>query len=173
MDASRLAMLIAASIEGHANCSVKPSGAFRNWDGKTPYGIHPVWCAMTILTETSLPEDLRMRLAQALLFHDFKEDTTAPLPEGLEPGVENLIDGMTFKNSDDEMENVWTRGDEVLLGKVYDKCSNLLDGAWMSSERRAKHGAYLLSLCDKVECVYGKLNITVVARAMVSRNIAS
>ena len=167
-DAGRLVGLVVACFNGHSHRPTKPSKAVRRWDGKTPYAIHPTWCSMTVLTETALSEVLRERLSQALLFHDFKEDTAASLPVGLAAGVETLVDLMTFESSDVEMEQVWTRGEEVLLAKLYDKVSNLLDGSWMSPEKRAKYCAYTMKLCEEVESLHGQLNITKMARAIVA-----
>lgn len=166
MNAHQLASLITQSITGHADYATKPSKAIRKWDGKTPYGIHPVWCAMTVLTETVLPEDVRVRVAQALLFHDFKEDTTAELPDRLADGVRELVDEMTFESSEVEMQQIWSRSNEAILAKVYDKTSNLLDGVWMTPDKRTKYVQYLYRLCAFAEQAYGTLNITIMARAI-------
>lgn len=150
----------------HADAPTKPSKAVRKWDNKTPYGIHPTWCAMTILTETILSEELRVIGAQALLFHDVLEDTTAELPEIIPPKVVQLVKEMTFASSDEEMELIWSRSKEAMLLKLYDKVSNLLDGSWMSVEKRARYADYLSRLCDAVEPHYGNLNIIRIARAI-------
>jgi len=55
----KLVDLIAYTFRAHGEGATKPSKAVRKWDGRTPYAVHPVWCAMTLLTETTLPEDLR------------------------------------------------------------------------------------------------------------------
>lgn len=167
MNAHELVRLIAQSILGHALFSKDPMGVARRWDQKTPYGIHPVWCALTVLTETKLPEELRVRLAQAMLFHDFKKDTKTGLPLRLVSGVTELVDGMTFLGSDDEMVQVWERGPEVILGKLYDKLSNLLDGDWMTPEKHEQCRVYVQKLIEKVEATYGTLNIVRLARAYV------
>lgn len=168
MTAQELAGLIGYSFRAHAEQPTKPSKAVRKWDGKTPYGIHPTWCAMTLLTETTLPEELRATGAQALLLHDILEDTTAGLPEGISAEVAKLVEGMTFASSDEEMELIWTRSQEIKLLKLYDKVSNLLDASWMSEEKRERYAAYLVRLCDDVEPRYGQLNIIRIARAIAS-----
>lgn len=168
MTAQDLAGFIGYSFRAHAEQPTKPSKAVRKWDGKTPYGIHPTWCAMTLLTETTLPEEIRVTGAQALLLHDVLEDTTAGLPEGTPTEVIKLVEGMTFVSSDEEMELIWTRSQEVKLLKLYDKVSNLLDGSWMSQEKRERYAAYLVALCDDVEPHYGQLNIMRIARAIAS-----
>src|SRR5262245_14892479 len=88
--------------EAHMSFSRTPTKAVRRWDGKTPYAIHPVWCAMTLLTETSLPEELRFSGAQALLLHDILEDTTAGLPENVSEAVRALVQEMTFDSFEQE-----------------------------------------------------------------------
>lgn len=168
MTAKELAGLISYSFRAHAEQSTKPSKTVRKWDGRTPYGIHPTWCAMTILTETILPEELRVTGAQALLLHDVLEDTTAGLPEDTPAEVTKLVEEMTFASSDEEMELIWTRSQEVKLLKLYDKVSNLLDGSWMSREKRERYATYIIALCDDVEPHYGQLNIMRIARAIVS-----
>ena len=167
MNAKELVQCIDYIFWAHSQKPTKPSKAVRKWDGRTSYGVHPTWCAMTLLTETSLPEDLRVRGAQALLLHDVLEDTTAGLPEGLDPEVATLVEGMTFASSEEEMELVWSRSGEVKLLKLYDKTSNMLDANWMSAEKRTRYGQYLLHLCDAVEPIYGPINIIRLAKAVI------
>ncbi len=63
-------------VNAHTNFPRKASKAFRKFDGVTPFWVHPSWCATAILAEESLPEELRMRGAHALLLHDVVEDTS-------------------------------------------------------------------------------------------------
>ena len=170
MTAHELTESIVYCFRSHAEQPEKPSKAVRKWDGRTPYGIHPTWCAMTLLAETNLPESFREAGAQALLFHDILEDTTAELPEGTPDEVIRLVKEMTFASSDEEMQQIWSKPIEVKLLKLYDKTSNLLDGSWMSIEKRDRYGIYLLDLCAEVERHYGefKLNIVDIARAVVT-----
>lgn len=171
MDAKEIAELINYIFATHAEKPTKPSKSLRKWDGKTPYGIHPAWCAMTLLHETELPEALRITGAQALLLHDVLEDTTAGLPQGCPAEVEKLVREMTFASSDEEMVEIWSRSKETILLKLYDKVSNLLDGAWMPKEKRARYSAYTMRLADEVEKTYGTLNIVRIARAITDLNL--
>jgi len=166
VDAKELARLISYAIITHDDCPRKPSKAFRKWDGRTPYGIHPVWCAMTLLHEYALLEELRIAGAQALLFHDIFEDTTADLPEGTDERVRELVEGMTFESSDEEMEKVWERSPEIRLIKLYDKVSNCYDDVWMTPEKRERYRTYTRKLADDVEANYGSLTIVKFARAL-------
>lgn len=166
MTANALQRFIEYAIDAHCQHPTKASKAVRKWDGTTPYSVHPIWCATTLLAETAIPEVLRDRGSLALLLHDVLEDTTAGLPDGCPTEVEQLVKDMTFASSDEEMEQVWSRSDEVKLLKLFDKVSNLLDGAWMSPEKRAKYSAYTLRLAAEVEANFGELNIVRIAKAI-------
>lgn len=168
MKAKELARLIRFVLWVHDGKAKKHSKRFRKWDGKTPYGIHPIWCAMTILTETGLPEDIRISGAQALLLHDILEDTTADLPNEVPDEVVKLVREMTFDSSEEEMKLIWRKSKKIKLLKLYDKVSNLLDGSWMSSEKRERYLAYVKALSEEVESHYGELNITKIARALTA-----
>jgi (p)ppGpp synthase/HD superfamily hydrolase len=161
-----LSKAIAHAFRAHSYAPAEAHMAVRKWDSRTPYAVHPVWCAMTFLTETSLPEQLRIDGAKALLFHDLLEDTTADLPSDASKRVRELVAEMTFESSDEEMEKVWGRSRECRLLKLYDKVSNLLDGSWMDLEKRAKCVAYTRRLADDVARNYGLLNIVMITRAI-------
>lgn len=157
-------------MDAHTNYATKPSKAVRKWDSKTPYYMHPIWCATTLASETALDEVIRGDGVQALLYHDVLEDTTKGLPEGLSKRVVSLIEDMTFEGgSSQEMEEIWAKPDVVKLYKTYDKISNLLDGAWMSVEKRKIYNSYTKRLCMEVERVYGDLNILRIARGVVGK----
>lgn len=166
-----LASLVAFAIEAHRHYPKKQKRAktVRKWDGRTPYGIHPTWCAMMILTETSLPEDLRVVGAQALLLHDILEDTDLRRLPGATPArVRRLVREMTFEGgSPQEMIEVWNRSPECRLLKLYDKVSNLLDGSWMDAAKLAAYRAYTLELAKAAARQYGPgLNIVRIAEAL-------
>jgi (p)ppGpp synthase/HD superfamily hydrolase len=166
---SDLTNLITYVFNAHSVGATEPSKSVRKWDGKTPYAIHPVWCAMTILAETSLPEDVRQRGVKALLLHDILEDTTFDLPEETPEDVALIVRGMTFVSFDEEVKLIWERSDEVKLLKLYDKTSNLLDSTWMSFSKREQYEEYLIDLCLDTEPVYGELNIHRIAKAICDK----
>src|SRR3989344_3869144 len=99
---------LAYVIEAHSQHSREPSNAFRKWDGRTPYYVHPIWCAAMILHETSLSEQLRQEGSLALLYHDVLEDTTAKLPLWLPERAAWLVSQMTFNSSEHEWAELWT-----------------------------------------------------------------
>lgn len=153
-------------MKAHKDYAKKPSKAYRKWDGKTDYSIHPIWCAMTIAAETSLDELTRNEGVKALLYHDVLEDTNY-LPN-LEERIYYLVKEMTFEGgSKQEMMDIWNKPKEVRLYKIYDKVSNLMDASWMSEEKRKEYEAYLEKLVIDVEKNYGELNITLMAKAII------
>ncbi|KHO47401.1 MAG: hypothetical protein QT00_C0002G0053 [archaeon GW2011_AR5] len=150
------------------------TGQTRRWDNRTPYSIHPIWCATTILTETALPQDFRNDGALVLLYHDVKEDTEIKLPQDLPPRVLEWIDGMTFEGasvpggSDIERAQIWGRPPEIRLFKLYDKTNNLLDVVWAPPERVAIYREYLRQLRADVISNYGEdLNIVRLSQAVL------
>lgn len=166
MPEKELARLIDFALIAHARQPVKSSKACRKWDGKTPYSIHPIWCAMALLHETKIPEEQRRAGAEALLLHDILEDTTAGLPTGISDEVRLLIQDMTYGSTEEEMKLVWSRPPFIRLLKLYDKVSNLMDGAWMSDEQRKKYAEYTKKLADDAKENFGELNIIKIAYAL-------
>jgi hypothetical protein len=153
------------SILAHSEHSLNPENATR-WDHITPYAVHPIWCAMTLLTETALPKELRYIGYQVLLWHDLLEDTDLPLPNSTSKEVRNLVEEMTFTSFYEEKQQLWNRSKEAKLLKLYDKVSNLLDGVWMSNELWKDYLMHTLKLSEFVNQEYGELNIIKIARAV-------
>jgi hypothetical protein len=119
---------IGITVEAHTRFAKSENDKIKFWDHATPYIIHPIWCAMTLLTETTLPENIRNTGYKVLHGHDILEDTALKLPEGLDVSVRALINKMTFESFDDEKKRVWEHSLIAILLKLYDKVSNLLDG---------------------------------------------
>ncbi|MBU3913878.1 MAG: hypothetical protein KKE50_07360 [Nanoarchaeota archaeon] len=169
MIVTKLPGLIQCVIFAHTFCAKAVDKRFRKWDGKTPYYVHPLWCAMTLLTEEKLSEEIRRVGSQALLLHDMLEDTTAPLPEDTEAEVRRLVMDMTFDSSDEEVEKIWQKSGEVKLFKLYDKVSNFLDAGWMDSGRVEKYFDYTSRLLNFVAGSYGELNIVLIGREIIKK----
>lgn len=164
---------VAYVIRAHRDRPITPGAATRRWDKKTPYSIHPIWCAMTILTETALPYDVREDGSLALLYHDIREDTTAGLHPGLPERVVAWVDGMTFEGasrpggSDIKRREIWNRPPEIRMLELYDSTSSLLDAAWAPPERLALYKDFVRRLVEDVAPRYGELNIVKIARAVL------
>ncbi len=160
-------------ITAHRDHPRMPHNAVRKWDGRTPYSMHPIWCAMTMLTETALDEELRYNGAIALLYHDILEDTTAALPEDTPTAVQELVAQLTFPSTAMEMNEIFSKDKFIILLKLYDKTSNLLDAGWMKAERLAVYQSYTARLLAYVEAAYPevatRLNIVTIARALLPR----
>ena len=137
------------------------AGQTRKHDKATPYAAHPIWAATTLLHETALPPEVRNDGAAALLYHDLLEDTDAGLPPWASETATAWAEELTFHGGfAEERERIWERSIEAKLLKLYDKASNLLDGAWMKPAKRAAYLAYTERLAAEVEAHYGPLNIT-------------
>lgn len=171
----QLKSAIVSCIDGHTQHSKR--GNTRTWDKQTPYAVHPLLCAMMFLQETRLSGDAKRKRPQcalALIYHDFVEDTKVALPAWLPRGVLKLIDLMTFSgevgSTEIEKQQIWNLPPIIRLLKLYDKVSNLLDGAWMPDEKwNEQYVPYVLELASDVEKNYGGLNIVKIARAIAIR----
>lgn len=173
MKAEGLARAMRHAMIWHARSATRPGKAFRGGHDEertwTPYGIHPIWAAMTILHERGLPQNTRKDGAMALLYHDVLEDTTRSLPRDLSKRVRDLVEAMTFESFDQEMELLWQKAPVVRLLKLYDKVSNWMDGEWMYPERRVLHRAHLIRVVEDVERNFGTLNIILIAKALLEK----
>lgn len=157
------------AFAAHIENPKSPEDAIRFWDKKTPYVIHPIWCGITLLTETKLPEEIRLPGYQALIWHDVLEDTNLPLPEGTDAEVARLVGEMTFASFKEEQELIEGKEKLVKLLKLYDKTSILLDAVWMKDEKWNNLVDYTLKLRQFVLEIYGDLNIVKIAGAVCIR----
>jgi len=164
-----LATMIADVFYLHQEFPKKPTNAFRKFDGKTPYGVHPTLLAMLVMHEDKMPEVDRLRRAKALLGHDLKEDTGAVLPAWcLEPDVETLINGLTFTKEKDPLVEMWKRGDDVILTKFYDNVANLMNVGTMSPERIRQRRENVRRHCNWVLARYPELEIVKIACGLLA-----
>jgi len=138
----------------------------RKWDKEVPYWTHPVWCATMILCEPLLNKRIRHRGATALLYHDAREAGHGAM---VPPSVDSLVRDMTFESFDEEMQVLMTKQDLVILLKLYDKTHNLLDSTWMTKKRKDEYRLHTLRLVERVEEVYGNLQICYLARMLIHR----
>ncbi|HEY1015391.1 MAG TPA: hypothetical protein VGE07_21975 [Herpetosiphonaceae bacterium] len=164
--ADELGAAISYAIQAHTYFPNTPRAAIRYWDEATPYVIHPIWCAMTLLAEPLLDAGIRYPGAIALLWHDLLEDTSRPLPPSAAPQLRALVQEMTFANFDEELERLWERSDLAQLLKLYDKVSQFLDGTWLSDQRWNQLVAHTERLARLAAERYGELNILKLAAAL-------
>lgn len=165
-----MAQMIVNSVSfakyAHIDLPNSPNDAIRFHDRVTPYIVHPIWCAMTIMTETTLDEALRLKGCQALMWHDVLEDTHAELPIDTSGEVRQLIQDMSFASFSVERDLVWQKSKEVRLLKLYDKTSNLLDASHFSKEKWNNYAEFTQLLINDVVNNYGQLNIIKIARVI-------
>ena len=141
------------------------------WSEWVPYASHPLWAATTCLQDHKLPDEIRARVATALVIHDLIEDTDQPIPPWIDEATKDLVTDLTCPGgTDEEVVAVWSMSTEVRLARLYDKTSNLADGVWMDDSKREMYEDYVLDLADDVEANYGSLNIVIFARALVSES---
>ena len=158
------------SIRAHQFHPKTIQNSYRLWDKKTPYFIHPLWCAMTILSETALPPSVRHDGAITLLYHDVLEDTTMTLPPAIPQTIRAYINDMTFYGGiNEEIQMIWSKQPTIRLFKLYDKVSNLLDASWMPAKLRKTYTAYTQKLLQDVENNFGSLNIVKTAHALIDK----
>jgi hypothetical protein len=153
----------------HTEHGNKPEDAIRFHDRVTPYFVHPMWCAASLLQESTLPLAFRKSGYMALLWHDVLEDTRMGLPDSTPPEVVELVKDMSFDSFDQERTELWSRSAAVKLLKLYDKVSNLLDGGWMKAEKWNLYVDHTLRLAKEVQQSHGLLNIVKIAEAIAIR----
>ena len=174
IDAGTLAGIISSVFKAHHAYAKRGSKRFRKWDGKTPYGIHPTWSALTLLTETTLDEWTRTVGVWTLLNYDLLEDTSAslilPKDERLMNRIIANINDMSKKTGESKDEEFWrliNSYNEIRLFTLYDRVSNLLDGVWMDDATKTMYTSYVRALADNVFKIYGNLNIVKIARSII------
>ncbi len=163
----KLVKLISFVMAAHTVHARKEKDRYRRWDRETPYFIHPIWCAMTLLAEDKLSSEIRAEGAQVLLLHDILEDTTERLPDYIDEEIVKLVLDMTYESSEVERRDVWSKSAIIKLLKLYDKVSNWLDNIWMDEKHLNDNREYILRLTQFVRENYGELNIVIMAESLV------
>ncbi|MFY8325422.1 hypothetical protein [Pseudoalteromonas sp. ZZD1] len=164
--ASKMVDAITYCKMAHIDHPKTQSDSVRFFDQKTPYINHPIWAASTILTETLLIEELRIKGYITLIFHDILEDTKLPLPSNIHNDIIELVEHMTFPSFVEERESIFQKHSFVRLLKCYDKVSNLLDASWVSIDKWNTYCEFTNQLLDDAEKNYGELNIIKLGRAV-------
>ena len=136
--------------------------------GKVPFLIHPLWCALTLLHDTRVPWEDRRIGFQALLFHDVLEDTTLPLPDGLEPRAVALIGEMTCDTWEEEIA-IENKEPLFYLVKLIDKLSTTYEeGVRPDPVRRAQWLELNRQLLTRVREYYPNSRTAVMAAAIIA-----
>ena len=157
------------SWDGHRNHPSSAQKSVRRHDGVTPYAVHPRLAADLFISEPKLDLGLRWLGWRALVLHDLLEDTKLVLPPWVPGEVQELVREMTFSSFEEEQERIWERSPNSQLLKLYDKVTNLLDGAWMGGREvdyRRTYEEFTLRLADEAENRWGELTICRIARGI-------
>ena len=133
-----------------------------------PVVIHSLRCAMTILHETQLPDEIGCRDIRHCCCMMFWKIPVV-IPGNLDERVVVLVHGMTFDSFQAEQAAIWDQPDDIKLLKLYDKTSILMDAVWMRDKKWNNLVDYTLALADFVEKTYGLLNVVNIARALARR----
>ncbi len=170
LDASQLARMSWDTLMIHDTFPLEQKNQFRRWDGKTPFGVHPILLAMLFLNEESLPEEFRVRGAKALFAHDIPEDTTAELPTWAtdDPQVLRLIKELTFNDGVDKFKEMWNRSSDAIILLLFDVTMNMTCRGKIRQERLAEYKAHMPKHIAYVEKYYPNLEILKIAKAFLA-----
>jgi hypothetical protein len=170
MDTKLIAQSIVDNVglikKAHIEHAKKSDDSVRFHDRSTPYIIHPLWCAMTIMTETKLPENLRLNGYQTLMWHDVLEDTDFELPNDMNFEIISMIQDMSFDSFEFERELIWQKSTFIRLLKLYDKTSNLLDASHLTDQKWNAYVDFTQKLIMDAEQNYGELNIVKISKSI-------
>ncbi len=136
-----------------------------------PYLVYPLWAATTLLTEVSLPKEIRSIGFRALLLRDvIQTDTFAP--RGAQkiwfPAVQSIAHNISFDSFEQEEKNIWNHHRSKLncLLSLYEKTAYLMSDLVMSPLERARYLDHVRKLGHDAEQNFGPLNIVHFARAL-------
>ena len=136
--------------------------AYRKFDGKTPFWIHPVGIATAILNDAGIPYYIREKAAIVALLHDVIEDTSADinrlrpcLGEEMFNCVYDYVKDLTCETSlasqQKFMDNPCGCSDICLLVRIADIIDN------MQTYQTKKYFPYVFAL-QKEMCERGVFN---------------
>jgi len=156
--------LIDLTYEAHQEkCTRKE---FRQ-EGKVPFVVHPLWCALMLLNDTRIPFEERELGYQVLLLHDFLEDTSQKIPDYINPKVVNLVKEMTHQFWEEE-KAIDEKSDFVKLLKLCDKLASLYDENIRPDPKRRREWKKLIErLLSAVQKKYGNIRIVTMAKALL------
>lgn len=151
--------------------NVNKHGSTVRQQKSVPFVTHPLWCALMVLNDTSLPQAQRELGFKVLLLHDVLEDTTLPLPQNLPEEVVNLVQAMTYKNFAEEKTIVPQKSPFVQFLKVIDKVATIYDNhgndTVIKPERKKDWRAYTELLLTNTEAEFGATQSYRVAKLIV------
>jgi len=137
-------------------------------NGKVPFFVHPIWCALTILNDQRIPFEERELGYQVLLLHDILEDTSLEIPDFVDRKVLEFVKEMTHETWEEE-QNIENKSDFIKLLKLCDKIASMYDETVRSEPQRRKEWKILtLKLLNDVENHYGNIRLVTLAKAVLN-----
>jgi len=138
--------------------------------GKVPFIVHPIWCALTILNDPRIPFEERELGYQVLLLHDILEDTSLEIPDYVDPKVLEYVKEMTH-NTWKEEQDIDSKSPFIKLLKLCDKIASMYDETVRNEPvRRKEWKALTQKLLDDVKNHYGKINLVILAKAILNES---
>ena len=139
--------------------------------GNVPFVVHPLWCALTVLNDTTIDQDLRELGFRVLLLHDVLEDTRFKLPPDLNEKTISLINDMTYDNFDEEKKHVPSKPVFLQFLKLIDKVSTIYDNhgpiSCLKPERQRDWRQYTELLLKNTETEFGHTQSYKTAKTIV------
>jgi hypothetical protein len=139
--------------------------------GNVPFIVHPIWCSLMVLNDTTFDEKMRETGFYVLLFHDVLEDTKSLLPSELTDEVKRLVQEMTYDNFEQEKEAVPSKPVFVQFLKLIDKVSTIYDNhgkvSCLSLEKQKDWRQYTELLLTNTEKDFGHTQSYKVAKQIV------
>jgi (p)ppGpp synthase/HD superfamily hydrolase len=137
-------------------------------DGKVPFVVHPLWCALTMLNDQRIPFDERRIGYQVLLLHDVLEDTDMQVPDDVPEEVVSLVRDMTHASWDEE-QDIFAKTDFVKMLKLADKIASMYDETVRPDPVRRRQWKELTErLAVDVEAHYGNIRLVTLAKAILA-----
>lgn len=137
-------------------------------DGKVPFIVHPMWCALTLLNDQRIPFEERELGYQVLLLHDILEDTSLEIPDYIDPKVLEYVKEMTH-NTWEEEQNIDSKSPFIKLLKLCDKIASMYDETVRDEPvRRKEWKALTQKLLNDVKNHYGETRLVTLAKAILN-----
>lgn len=137
-------------------------------DGKVPFIVHPMWCALTLLNDQRIPFEERELGYQVLLLHDILEDTSLEIPDYIDPKVLEHVKEMTH-NTWEEEQNIDSKSPFIKLLKLCDKIASMYDETVRDEPvRRKEWKALTQKLLNDVKNHYGEIRLVTLAKAILN-----
>ncbi|MFH1207858.1 MAG: hypothetical protein V1668_04690 [Patescibacteria group bacterium] len=137
--------------------------------GKVPFIVHPMWCALTLLHDQRIPFEERKLGYQILLLHDVLEDTGLALPDDLDKKVIDGVKEMTFENWEQEKNQLENKPIFIKLLKLVDKIASMYDeNVRPDATKRREWKEVTQKLLTDVENHYGNIRLVILAKAILN-----